>query len=368
MVYRIANLIVKELIQISRDRLLIAVLIIAPVLQLSLLAWSTGRNVADLPLAVLDMDHSAASRAIALALDNRKELALRYYAADMAQLTQWLNEGDADVGVIIPPNFERDLGSITGGPEIQVIAGAANHVASGSGLSAASQAITAWLAGRGAAARPTIVDLRADVRFNPTLDTRQYTIPAMIGMVLFELSLLLASLGLTREREIGTLEQLIIMPFRRIEIIIGKAIPPLVVALADFPLMLLIGIGVFGVPMRGSLGLLVALSGLFIIAEISWGLVLSTLARTQQQAVLFVFVEAITDITFSGFLVPVQNLPWFINIFSNVVPLRHYLVIIRSIMLKGATLDVLWPQALALVALAIVIGSVAVFNLGRRLD
>jgi ABC-2 type transport system permease protein len=368
MFYRIANLIYKELIQVSRDWLLIVVLIVAPVLQLSLLAWSTGRSVTDLPLAMLDMDHSAASRAIALELDNRKELALRYYATDMAQLTQWLDDGDADVGVIIPPHFERDLGSSTGGPEIQVIAGAANYIASGSGLSAAQQAISAYLDGRQASISASNVDLRTDIRYNPTLDSRQFTLPAMIGMVIFELTLLLAALGLAREREIGTLEQLIIMPFRRIEIIIGKAIPPLLIALADFPLMLFIAVLVFGTPMRGSLVLLVALTALFMTAEISWGLVLSTLARNQQQAMLFVFVEAITDITFSGFLVPVQNLPWFINIFSNVVPLRHYLVIIRSVMLKGATLDVLWPQVLALGALAIVIGAVAMFNLGRRLD
>ena len=357
MFYRIANLIFKELIQVSRDWLLIAVLILAPIFQLSLMGWTTGKSVSDLSLAVLDMDHSTASRAIALALDNRKELALRYYATDMAELARWLEDGDADIGVIIPPHFESDLGSSTGGPEIQVIAAAVNHYASSAGLSAAQQAISAYLAGRGATAAASIIDLRTEVEFNPTMDSRQYTIPAMTGMIVFELALLLAALGLAREREIGTLEQLIIMPFQRIEIIVGKAIPPLLITLIDFPLMLYIAVEVFGTPMRGSLPLLLALTALFITAEIAWGLVLSTLARTQQQAMLFVFVEAITDLTFSGFLVPVQNLPWFINIFSNIVPLRHYLVIIRGVMLKGATLDVLWPQAVALAALAIVIGA-----------
>ncbi|HEY3291531.1 MAG TPA: ABC transporter permease, partial [Anaerolineae bacterium] len=275
---------------------------------------------------------------------------------------------DADVGVIIPPDFERELNSSYGAPEIQVLAGAANHIASGSGLAAAQQAIATYLTGRQAVIRPALIDVRTDVLFNPSLDIRQYTIPAMIGMIVFEITLLLASLGLTREREIGTMEQLMIMPFKRIEIVIGKAVPPLLIALADFPLMLFVAIDLFGTPMRGSMLLLVMLTALFMVCEIGWGLMLSTVARTQQQSVLFVFVQAITDITFSGFLVPVDNMPWLINIASNLVPLRHYLVIIRGIMLKGAPLDVLMPQVLALSVLAVVIGSAAVLNLGRRID
>ena len=369
MFYRIANLIYKELIQVSRDRLLLVVLLLAPVLQLSLLSFSTGKTVTGLRVAVLDMDRSATSRAIAQVLAHKNELVLQDYADDMAQLTRMLNDGDVEVGVIIPPNFGRDLESSYGTPQIQVLAGAANYVASGTGLSAAQEAISTYLSERRAGgATAALLDLRTEVLYNPLLNVRQYTIPAMIGMIVFELTLLLASLGLTREREIGTLEQLMIMPFQRIEIVIGKAIPPLLIALADFPLMLLVATQVFGMPMNGSLALLVALTALFMSAEIGWGLLLSTVARTQQQAILFVFVQAIVDVTFSGFLVPVENLPRAINLISNLVPLRHYLVIIRAIMQKGAGLDVLMPQVLALAALALAIGTVAVLNLGRRID
>ena len=368
MFFRIANLIYKELIQVSRDRLLLIVLLLTPVLQLSLLAFSTGRSVAGLRVTMLDMDHRAVSRAIGQELAHKKELTLQNYADDMAQLTRLLNDGDADIGVVIPPGFERDLNSTYRTPEIQVIAGATSNVASGTGLAAAQQAISVYLATYHAHSAAPTIDVRTEVLFNPSLDIRQYTIPAMIGMIVFEVTLLLASLGLTREREIGTMEQLMIMPFKRIEIVIGKAIPPLVIALADFPLMLFVAINVFGTPMRGSMALLFALTTLFMICEVGWGLLLSTVARTQQQSVLFVFVQAITDITFSGFLVPVDNLPPAINILSNLAPLRHYLVIIRGIMLKGATLDVLMPQVLALSALAIVIGALAVLNLGRRVD
>ena len=212
------------------------------------------------------------------------------------------------------------------------------------------------------------IDVRSNILFNPTLDIRQYTIPAMLGMIVYEMTLLLASLGLTREREIGTMEQLMIMPFRRIEIVIGKSIPPLAVTLLNYPLMLFVAINVFGTPMRGSMVLLVALTTLFMICEVGWGLLLSSIARTQQQAVLFVFMQAVIDVSLSGYLVPVENMPQVLSIVSNVVPLRHFFVIIRGIMLKGATLDVLMPQVLILGALAIVIGVVAVLNLGRRVD
>ncbi len=212
------------------------------------------------------------------------------------------------------------------------------------------------------------IDVRSNILFNPTLDIRQYTIPAMLGMIVYEMTLLLASLGLTREREIGTMEQLMIMPFRRIEIVIGKSIPPLAVTLLNYPLMLFVAINVFGTPIRGSMVLLVALTTLFMICEVGWGLLLSSIARTQQQAVLFVFMQAVIDVSLSGYLVPVENMPQVLSIVSNVVPLRHFFVIIRGIMLKGATLDVLMPQVLILGALAIVIGVVAVLNLGRRVD
>ena len=365
---RITNLIYKELLQIGRDRMLILMLIAAPVLQLVFLGWSTGKGTSNLMLAVLDMDHSAKSRALTAALDNTKELLLRYNASNMAELNRILDAGDADIGVIIPPNFAGDMAAANQTPQIQIIGAATNYIASSSGLAAAEQAISGYLSRQQSQQTQLPVDLRTDIRFNPTLNTRYYSLPAMVGMIVFELSLLMASLGLTREREIGTLEQLIIMPFQRIEIIIGKAIPPLLITLADFPLMLLVVVQVFGTPMQGSLALLMALTALFMMAEIGWGLLISTIARTQQQAVLFVFVQAITDLTFSGFLVPVENMPGLINALSNLVPLRHYLVIIRGIMLKGATLPVLWPEALALALLALAIGTVAVLNLGRRLD
>lgn len=370
MFYRIINLTYKEFIQVSRDWVLVIVLIIAPVIQLSLLAWNTGRSVKNLPLVVWDMDQSRTSRELITALDNTEELRLSYYAQSAEQAYQCLDLGKADVAVVIPGNLGRDLAEGAAMPQLQLIVAGTNNIAGSVGLAAAQGAISRYVAGRlsliGASAAP--IDFRTDVRYNPTLNSRNYSIPAMIGMITFELTLTIAAQALTRERETGTLEQLIIMPFRRIELIIGKAIPPLVITLADFCVMLLVAVNVFKVPMRGSVPLLLGMTMLFMLAETNWGMLISTFARTQQQAVLFVFVEAILDMTFSGFLVSVDNLPPVLKGISAVVPLRYYLVIIRSIMLKNATLEVLWPQAAALLALTLAIGVLAILNIGRRLD
>ncbi len=370
MLYRIANLTYKEFLQVSRDWVLMIVLVVAPVIQLSLLSWNTGQGVKNLPVAVWDMDLSRSSRDLITEMDNTDELRVVRYVHSLEQVYSVLDLGQADVAVILPAGFERNLIGAQAPAQVQIIVSGTNSLGGSAGLAAAQSAISRYVAGQltGAGALALPIDFRTDIRYNPTLNSRNFSIPAMIGMLSFEMTLAIAAQAFTREREVGTLEQLIIMPFRRIELIIGKAIPPLVITLLDFYIMLQVAIHVFGVPMQGSMLLLMGLSSLFMLAEVHWGMLISTFARTQQQAVLFVFVEAILDMTFSGFLVSVDNLPPVLKTVSAVVPLRYYLVIIRSIMLKGATLDVLWPQAAALAALASVIGLLAVLNVGRRVD
>jgi ABC-2 type transport system permease protein len=181
-------------------------------------------------------------------------------------------------------------------------------------------------------------------------------------------ALIVAALGITRERELGTLEQLLVTPLRRVELIVGKAIPAVVVASVNFFIVFLIVNQGFELPMRGSFTLLFALSVLFIIAEVGWGLMISAFSHTQQQAVLFVFVLAMTDVAFSGYTVPVERLPQAMQWIAQLFPFQHYLQILRGVMLRGADLSTLWPQALALVILAIGSMSVALFALRRRLD
>jgi len=206
------------------------------------------------------------------------------------------------------------------------------------------------------------------VRFNPTFNFRYFSIPAQVGFIIYQVTLTVASIGLARERELGTLEQLIVMPLRRIELVIGKAIPALLIGVLNFLLMLAVAVFVFQVPMRGSLSLLFLLTLLFVTVEIGYGILISGIARTQQQAILLVFVLAMVDMAFSGYMVRVKHLPAVLQAIANMIPFHHYLTIIRGVMLKGAGLDVLWPQAAAVLLIGLLVTAVAVRNLSRSLD
>jgi ABC-2 type transport system permease protein len=200
------------------------------------------------------------------------------------------------------------------------------------------------------------------------MDFQDFSIPAQLGFITYQITLAVAALGLARERELGTLEQLMVTPLRGFELTLGKGIPAAAVGSLNFALLFIISLTVFQVPMNGSLALLAALTLLFVAAIVGWGLVLSAISRTQQQAILFVFILAMVEITFSGFMVPVENMPPFLQVISRLAPLQHYLIIIRGIMLKGAGLEELWSQTMALAVLAVVTGLASLRIIARRLE
>ena len=366
---RIGNLASKEVIQLTRDWLMLVLIILGPTLELVLLAQSTGHGVTHLSVVIVDQDHSQVSREIVTALDNTEELDVVAYLDSPDQVNTWLERNQAALAAILPARLEADLAARLQ-PQVQLIADGSNSVVSSNALSAASGAINAYLAQRAAAnvAGWPLLDLRSRVLYNPTLNVRHFAVTAQLGFIVYQVALIVASLGLTRERELGTLEQLLVTPLRRLELIIGKAIPALVIAGVDFVIMWAIIVNVFGVPMQGSFALLLGLSLLFIAAEIGWGLTISALSHTQQQAVLMIFVLALVDISFSGYMVPIERLPVALRLFSQIFPMQHYLVIIRSVMLKGAGLAILLPEALALVILGLGSSTVALVSLRNRLD
>jgi ABC-2 type transport system permease protein len=371
MFLRIVNLIRKELIQLSRDRLLALFIILAPMLQLVLLAQNTGRGVRDQLLVIVDLDHSRLSRQLVADLDNTEELQVRFYSEDMAEMRRLLDTGQARLAVIIPAGFGRNVSSAASPQQVQIVADGTSVIAASISMATAAGAVTAFsadLAESLGLVTPEFIDFRSNVRFNPTLNARDFTIPAQLGFIVYQVTLAVASLGLARERELGTLEQLMVTPLRRIELAVGKAIPAIAIGMINFVAMLAISRVVFHVPMNGSVLLLAALTLLFVAAVANWGVALSSFSRTQQQAILLVFIQAMVDIALSGYLVPVKNLPGLLQAASRLSPLQHYLTIVRGVMLKGAGWDALWPQAAALAALGIAIGAIALRSVIRRLD
>ena len=368
---RTGNLIVKELVQFGRDRLLAGFILLAPALQLLLLAQAIERGIHEQPVAILDLDHTRLSRQLAADLDNTDELQVSFYVDTPEDLRNLLDKGQARLGVVIPAGFGRELGSALSSQAIQIVADATNTIAASVTMNAASGVVTRFsadLAAHYGMVVPEFIDFRTEIRFNPTMDVRDFSIPAQLGFITYQVTLAVASLGLARERELGTLEQLMVTPLRRFELTMGKGIPAIAIGGLNFLGMWAISLTVFQVPMNGSPLLLVLLTLLFLIAEVSWGLVISAVSRTQQQAILFVFIQAMVDMTFSGFMVPVKNMPPLLQAISRFVPLQHYLTIVRGIMLRGAGLGDLWPQVVALGLLSLGMGLVALRSVARRLE
>jgi ABC-2 type transport system permease protein len=368
---RISNLVIKELIQFSRDRVLSLFILLAPALQLLLMAQAVERGISEQPVAILDLDHSRLSRQLAASLDNAEELDVQFHVENTQQMQQLLDTGQARLAIVIPADFAEKLANAHATQYIQVIVDATNTVAASITLGAA-QGVVGRLSSDLIAARGTVipefVDFRSNVRFNPTMDFRDFSIPAQLGFITYQVTLAVASLGLARERELGTLEQLMVTPLRRLELALGKAMPAIAIGGMNFAIMWAISLAVFKVPMNGSPLLLVTLSMLFISVQVGWGLFISAVSRTQQQAILFVFIQAMVDVAFSGFLVPVKNMPALLQAISRFVPLQHYLVIVRSVMLKGGGLAELWPQVLALSGLGLIMGVVALRSIARNVE
>ena len=375
MFLRVRNLARKELVQLRRDWALTAFLFTLPVLQLVLLAYSTSARIEGLDVALLDRDQSTATRRIIEALGNREELEISHFPATMDEARDLLDGGDAVLAVVVPGGFAAAVERPGDGPAIQLIADASNDLIAGIALGAAREALIGvaqeeTLLGSvpGSRAGPSGIDLRTTVRYNPTFDVKVYTLPAQLGFIVYQVTLTVASIGVARERELGTFEQLIVMPLGRIELIIGKAIPALIVGTLNFLVMLGVAVVGFGVPLRGSPWLLLGLTVVFVAAEIGYGILISGIARTQQQAILLVFVLAMVDMAFSGYMVPIRNLPEVLRVVARVVPLHHYLMIVRGVMLKGAGLRAVWPHVAGVVLMGGLVTALAARNLSRSLD
>jgi ABC-2 type transport system permease protein len=371
MLSRIWQLAFKEFIHFSRDRLTTPFILLGPLLQLVLMAWATSKDIEHLSLVVFDQDRSQISRALVTAVTNAGTLDVTAYPNSLGETQRLIEKGKATVALLIPPSFAAELEAANSVPQLQVIIDGSNMLASGTVRQAIEGAVTEWgqklaFQGGGAGGAGTPIDLCMIARFNQELEYGLYAIPAELGFVVYMVTLMVAAIGIARERELGTLEQLLVTPVTSLELIIGKAIPAMVIACVDFFLLLTLVVWGFDVPLRGSVWLLFSLTLLFITVELGCGIMISAIARNQQQALLFVFLLAMIEMVFSGYMVPVDSMPPLLSATSNLFPIKHYLIIVRHIMVKGVILQHIWVEAAALIVLGI--GSLAAtfLILGRR--
>jgi ABC-2 type transport system permease protein len=370
---RIVNLVVKDLQQFLRDRVLLIFVLVGPTFQLLMMGQATASDIKHLPTAIVDGDRTSDSRALVVALDNLDALDVTHYLKGELEAGALLDKGEISIAVVIPAGFAASLDSPSERAAVQLLVDGSHILGAYAALSAAEGAI-AQMGGDVALERlqssgtssprvPTL-DLRTTVRFNEEMNHSYNLLPSQLSLIVLIVTLLVSSVGIVRERETGTLEQLMVTPVRRVELIVAKATLPTIVAFVDFVAMLAMTVVVFGLPIRGSVVLLLAVTLLFIIVQQTWGLVISALSATQQQAVLLIFMVGILSVAFSGYLVAVQNMPVVMQWVSKLFPISHYLSMLRAIMLKGANITHIGPQlsVLALLGVANLVISVRSFR------
>jgi ABC-2 type transport system permease protein len=366
---RTAAMLIKEFIQLRRDRVSFAMIVMIPLVQLLLFGYAINTTPRHLPTAVLLQEQSDVGRSILKALENTKYFHVTHVLSSEAEFDKLLASGRVLFAVEIPANFER---AVRRGdrPAILVAADATDPVASGSALGALNQLVLTALRHDRAIpdSAPAPFEIRSHARYNPAANTSLNIVPGLVGTILTMTMLIFTALSVTREIERGTMESLLSMPITPVEIMLGKIVPYVLVGFVQAALIIGLGIGLFGVPLLGSLALLAALSTLFITTNLSIGYTFSTVAQNQLQAMQMSMMFFLPNILLSGFMFPFAGMPNWAQWVGEFLPLTHYLRIVRAIMLKGATLSDLRFDTLALAGLMLIAMMIAVTRFRRTLD
>ena len=359
------NLLVKELLQLRRDPKILPILFVAPVIQLLILGYAATTDIRRVELAVCDLDHTTASRDLVDHFTSSTYFRLVAAVPSQDRLDPLLESGAARIALTIPAGFAADR--IAGRPgAVQIIADGSDAMAGTVGLGYAVTAIQLDSAAGGAR---RLLEVRPKVLYNPDLLSRNFMVPGVLAMISMVMTMMLTAMALVREREVGTMEQLMVTPLRPGQLILGKLVPYALVGFIEILTALPLVLYWFHVPLRGSLVLLLVLCLPFMLCTLGLGLLVSTLSQTQQQAMMLAaFVFMLPQIYLSGFIFPIQNMPRLFQLLTYVVPLRYFVVILRGVFLKGVGLATLWPQATALLALGIAIIVVARLRFRRQLD
>jgi len=362
-------MLVKEFIQLRRDRVSFAMIVMLPVMQLMLFGYAINTTPHHLPAAVLLQEDSDLGRSILKAMENTAYFRFTREVHDVDEFDDLLLSGKVLFGVEIPRGFER---AVRRGdkPALLVAADATDPVAASSALSSLGMIVQTALAHDLYTGDPvsTPFEIRAHARYNPAASSRLNIVPGLVGTILTMTMLIFTALSVTREIERGTMESLLSMPITPVEVMLGKIIPYVLVGFLQATIIIGIGVLLFGVPIFGSLLLLALLSTLFIAANLSIGYTFSTLAQNQLQAMQLSMMFFLPSILLSGFMFPFLGMPQWAQVVGECLPLTHYLRIVRAIMLKGSTLQNLQYDTVALFGLMLFAMTVAVMRFRRTLD
>ena len=366
---RIVAMVLKEFVQLKRDHITFATMIMIPLMQLVLFGYAINTTPRDMPTAVLLQESSDVGRSILAALANTKYFKVTHQVREAAEFDRLLQSGTVLFAIEIPANFERALRRGER-PALLVAADATDPVATGSALSALQQLVNTALVHDHAlpdAGAPAF-EIRTHARYNPAASSQLNIVPGLLGTILTLTMLIFTALSVTRVIERGTMESLLAMPIRPFEIMLGKIVPYVLVGFLQAALIVGAGIALFGVPVAGSMTLLALLTTLFIATNLAFGYTFSTLAQNQLQAMQMAMMFFLPNILLSGFMFPFAGMPQWAQWIGEALPLTHYIRIVRAIMLKGASIQTLAYDTTALACLMAVAMFIAVRRFRRTLD
>ena len=376
MIRRLLSIVRKEFTHIVRDRRTLALSFAMPIVLLLLLGFAANTDVRNVPMVVFDQDRSQASRELLDAFRAADYFRIDYAASSEAEIEELIARGEARAGMIIPAGYGSVLASgrtaqvavvLDGSDPIVAQTALASAVLTGQARATQIQLEQLAERGQSGAVAPAL-EIRTRVWYNPDLVSAYYMVPALIGIIMLFQSVILTSTAVVRERERGTIEQLIVTPIRSWELIVGKIAPYVMIAFVSTVEVLVVGHLLFRVPIVGSIPLLLLLASLFLATALGIGLLISTLAKTQQEAMVTAIFYLLPNIFLSGFFFPLEAMPEPLQVLSHAFPLRYFLIIVRGIVLKGVGIEALWPEVIALAIFAGLVTFGAARRFRKRLD
>ena len=370
---RIIALLRKEFGQLFKDRRLLPIVFIAPVLQLTFLGFAASLDVKNISMAICDLDKSAESRSFIQTFSNSGYFTIEYATEDYRSIQKYVDDNKVTMALIIPPKFgdkvlRREQATVqvildgSEGSTAAITMGYINQVI----VRSSTQILTEVLGGR----VPT-GQVEAQIRawYNPSLKSRNFMVPGVLVLILLITTTNLTAMAIVKEKEVGTLEQIMVTPIRSYELILGKLVPFTIVGMINVCVVIAAMVFGFDIPIKGSILLLLGLSGIFLLTTLGVGLFVSTISRTQQQAMMTtIFFVVMPMMYISGFVFPIENMPKPLQILSLGIPMRYYLIIIRSIILKGVGLSSLWFSAVVLFLMGATILSASALRFRKKLD
>jgi ABC-2 type transport system permease protein len=372
---RIGRLVRKEFLQLRRDPRLLRMVIITPIFQLIIFGYAVSTDIKHISTAVYDEDRTAASRELIDNFVQSRYFEFRRYLSSPDEINQVMDNSQAQIVLHIPRNFAKDLAR-NRAASVQMILDGSDSMTASIIAGYASGVVRRYAAGislarfdklKGQLPQVPRVEGRLRVWYNPELKSVNFMVPAVLCQLLLVITMIMTSVAIVKEREIGTLEQLVVTPIKARELILGKSIPFVLIGFVDMLLVMLVAVYWFKVPIYGNILLLFALTAVFLFTSLGLGLFISTISHTQQQASMSSFFLMMPSILLSGFMFPIANMPRIIQYITYLIPLRYFLVIVRGIFLKGNTAAELWPQIMPLAALGIAIMLLSSLRFRKRL-